>query len=93
MAWFGLDVQCPGCKMQKTPVKFRRPGFMKPSFTNFKCETCESHVAVNISQHPDITQREQGRVSVKVKIMTKGDTLLALEEDERNHLQNAENQD
>lgn len=86
---FGLEVQCPGCKLQKTPVKFKRPRLLDPSFANFQCETCESYVAVTIAKKQD----DKDRVSVKVRLITKGATLLALEEDERKHLQDSQNQD
>lgn len=89
---FFVEVQCPGCKLQNERVHFKKaPKLFAPSHAMFKCETCESHVAVRVRlPSGNELKVDPNQVKIQVHVAVKGDTLLALEEDERNHLQSAE---
>ncbi len=93
MAWFGVDVNCSACKMFKTPVRFRRPRAFTPSHTTFKCEMCDSHIAVRILRNDNKELHAKGQVKIQVHTMVKSQTAIDLEIEEKNSLQDAENQE
>ncbi len=89
---FFVEVQCPGCKMHSERVNFKKaPRLLEPVHAIFKCEMCESHVAVRVRlPSGNELKVDPGQVKIQVYDSVKGSTLLAMEEDERNHLQSAE---
>lgn len=78
---FALDVKCPGCKMCSSRVTFSEPKFLTPSHTQFKCEMCESWIGVKFSK--DTERKTPGAVKVQARVTIASDTLLALQEEER----------
>lgn len=89
---FFVDIKCPGCKLETKRVFFKKPPkLLSPVHSIFRCDTCESHIAVRLRvPNGNEVKIDPGQIKIQAHVSVKGATLIALEEDEKKHLQSAE---
>lgn len=67
--------------MTSAKVSFGEPKFMTPAHASFKCDMCESWIAVKVTRNTEI--KTPGAVKVQARVAVASETLKALQEEER----------
>lgn len=76
------EIACPGCKIGKPKIQFKKPSLCVPTMTIFDCPECASTIRVKLTRLPGTPPSQ---VNIKTYVMQPSPMLLAMLAEEAEH--------